>query len=59
LKTNPKDSEIRNSKSEMGGPMLFARNALAPGPRLRIPENVKFCDRPEALAIYLGEFMIK
>jgi hypothetical protein len=28
-----KKSEIRNSKSEMEGPMLFPRNALASGPQ--------------------------
>jgi len=28
-----KKSEIRNSKSEMGGPMLFPRDALPSGPQ--------------------------
>jgi hypothetical protein len=36
----PKESEISNSKSEMERPMLFACNALAPGPRLKHPGNV-------------------
>jgi hypothetical protein len=34
-------SEIRNSKSKMGRPMLFARKVLAPGPQLKHPGFVK------------------
>jgi len=33
LKKKSKKSEIRNPKSEIAGPMLFPRNALASGPQ--------------------------
>jgi len=33
IEKNPEKSEIRNSKSEMEGPMLFPRNALPFGPQ--------------------------
>jgi hypothetical protein len=36
-----KKSEIHNSKSEMGGPMLFTQKLLAPGPQPKLPGIVK------------------
>jgi hypothetical protein len=33
LKRKPKKSAIRNPQSEIPGPMLFQRNALASGPQ--------------------------
>jgi len=41
LKKKTPKSEIRNSKSEMGRPMLFAQKLLAPGPQPKLPGNVK------------------
>jgi hypothetical protein len=37
----PKKSEIHNSKSEMGRPMLFTQKLLAPGPQPEYPGIVK------------------
>jgi hypothetical protein len=39
LKKKTKKSEIRNPQSEIPGPMLFARNALAPGPQACFPRG--------------------
>jgi len=41
LKKKTLKSEIHNSKSEMGRPMLFARKLLAPGPQLKLSGIVK------------------
>jgi hypothetical protein len=40
LKKKTPKSEIGNSKSEMGGPILFAQKVLAPGPQPNHPGNV-------------------
>jgi hypothetical protein len=41
LKKQTPKSEICNSKSEMGRPMLFAQKVLAPEPQPKHPGTVK------------------
>jgi hypothetical protein len=55
-KKNPK-SEIRNSKSEMGGPMLFAQKLLASGPQPKHPGIIKFYALPVGSGIQQNEII--
>jgi hypothetical protein len=41
LKNKTPKSEIHNSKSEMGRPMLFAQKLLAPEPQPKHPGTLK------------------